>query len=307
MRIPDGYHIETIQRGLAQASERMQRVSYQLTSGKRVQRPAEDPVATGIILRSHADLRRCQDQQDVLQKALDHTQAADNPLGEIATALRQVQTLTLQGLNASATSSAADTLATEIEGLAEHIADAANTSVAGRYLLAGTKDGTAPITRDASGVYTYNGNSGTQEFSVAPGRTAPANIPGSRVLNFADGTGGRTVPDVDTDVFTALQDAARELRAGDIEGLRETATQIDALYTNVVEQRGALGSYATRFEAAQQAAGDQEIALKAILANAEDVDIPQAVLDLSSLQTTFQAALTAAGKVAALPTIFDVM
>lgn len=306
MRIPDRFYTDSMQRGLAQSSQRLDRLSYQLTSGKRLQRPSDEPEAAGAILQAQADLRRCLARQNgALEQALSRVEAADAPLSDATTALSQAHSILLQGLNASSTEEVRQGMSLQIEGIVEFLADIANRQMGGRYLLAGTADTAPPVTQDASGAYLYRGNDDQQLFPVAPGRSAPGNVTGSAVFNFRDSHGQRAVPGVDADAFAVLGQAAQQLADGDEEGMRASLEQVAALRVNVIEQRGVLGTYAVRLQAAQDAGQDEEVRVRTALSGVEDVDIAQAIIEMQSLQVAFQAALATVGKMASQPTIFQ--
>ncbi len=307
MRISNRAYLDALQRGLVKAAEGMQRLSVQLSSSRRLQRPSEDPVAAGVILRAHTDLHHFKQQQETLAAALNRVYAADSPLGQISQQLVEAKNIALQGLSSSLPPDALQPLANQIQGILEYLVDEANKSVIGRYLFAGTEDNAAPVVWDpVTEQYQYAGNDSYQLAPVAPGRTAPTNIPGVYVFNFVDSEGNRVVPEVDADLFTVLQQAEQQIRSGDTDALRETAEQLDALHSNVVTQRGILGGHALRLETAQNAAADGEITISQLLASTEEVDIVEAILKMQRLELTYQAALAAVGKIASLPTIFQV-
>lgn len=59
-------------------------------------------------------------------------------------------------------------------------------------------------------------------------------------------------------------------------------------------------------QGAQNASKDQELELRQLLSEVEDVDIAQAVLEFKSVELAYQAALLAVSQVAQLPTLFEV-
>ncbi|HEY3396379.1 MAG TPA: flagellin [Armatimonadota bacterium] len=307
MRLSDQAFLSALQRNLSGASQSMQRLSVQLSSGKRLQRPSDGPVATTTILSAHADLQRCLDQQETIKTGLALSSAADQPLAEITTGLNSAQQLVLRALNAATSDEARAAMASQVEGLAAQIADQANSQLGGRYLFGGSKDNAPPLVQDVSGVWQYQGNDGQLLFPVAPGRTAPANVSGLRVLNFPDAGGARAVPGVNTDVLSLLQTVAAQLRSSDLTGLAASADQVQALGAQVVQQRAQLGGYSTRLTSAQQAAKRAELNLHQVLSDNEDADIAQALLELKTLEVASQAALVAVNQVASLPSIFSQM
>ncbi len=308
MKIADRIYLDALQRGLMNVSQQIYRRNIQLTSNKQLVRPSDDPPTAALILRFHADVRCFADRLEAVRAGVDHAQSVDRVLGAVAGCLQRARNLALQCRASGMPDAGRQALANEIEGIIEHLADEANSTLAGRYLLGGTRDDRPPIQLDeVSGRYVYVGNDELPKVPVAPQRMAPAGIAGCVVFNFPDGSGGRPVPDVEADVFTVLQQAVAALRQGDDEGLVEAINSLEALHENVVEQRGILGGYVLRLRAAGQAAEDGQQHVKMILGNIEEVDVAQAVVEMKRLEVTYQAALFAIGKITSLTTVFDVM
>jgi flagellar hook-associated protein 3 FlgL len=130
-------------------------------------------------------------------------------------------------------------------------------------------------------------------------------LPGDGLFNFEDAGGMRAVPEVDTDLFALLEDLATEIEEGDDSQIEQGMADLQKLYEHVVEQRGVLGARTVRLEQAQTAAGDAEVHAREILADVEAVDIVQAIMEMQSLEVSYQAALAATSKLAQMPTLFE--
>lgn len=306
MRIASRSYIDSLSHVLARASNNLQRLSVQLTSGKRFTKPSDNPVDAGVIIRSHADLAAVVNQQRTIAAGLRMAQAADGALDDIGEAMRKVKSFVLQANTSTVTEEGRRAIANEIKSIAAKLQDDANRQVNDRYLFAGYSDRTVPFIEGPGGVIQYQGDSGEQRVSVAPGRTAPATMPGDYLLNFVNDEGERAVPSIDKDVFALLEATAEAIEQGNLVELDDLGDQIEMLRDHVVQCRAQLGVYVQRLEGAQNAAKNQELGTRKQLSEIEDVDIAQAILELQSQQLTYQAALLAVGQVAQIPTLFEV-
>lgn len=304
MRISTRSYARHIQKSISRAQQELRRLSEQLTSGKRLTCPSDDPVAIGDIINARSDLATVLNRQKVLQKAERLTGPADTALDNISSALRDVKDLVLGATQPGLTDTARLSQAEIIRGYRERIFDEANISVQGDYLFAGKLSNTQPF-EETAGVITYTGDSEGLELWVAPERPMEVTLPGDGLFNFEDAGGDRAVSEVDTDLFTLLDDIADAIEAGDDNALPDMAEDLDALYQHVVGQRGVLGARVQRIEDAQHSAGDMEVAAREILSDIEDVDIASALVDLQHQQVCYQAALSATAKLAQLPTLFE--
>ena len=77
--------------GVAQAQQDLRRLSRQLSTGKRLTRPSDDPTAVGWIISARSDLANVLNQQKVLARAKVLIGPADAALDNIASALRSAR------------------------------------------------------------------------------------------------------------------------------------------------------------------------------------------------------------------------
>ena len=110
---------------------------------------------------------------------------------------------------------------------------------------------------------------------------------------------------MDTDLFGLLDHIATAIETGDDTAIPALGEKLDALYKQVVEQRGVLGARALRVEDAIDSAGQAELSAREILGDTEDVDIASALVDLQHQQLCYQAALAATAQLAKIPTLFE--
>ncbi|MEA3402909.1 MAG: flagellin [Armatimonadota bacterium] len=304
MRVSTRGYNSDIVRSLARAQQDLRRLSRQLSSGKRLTRPSDDPVAVSAIINARADLAKVVNRQKVLQRAVRLTGPADTALGNMATALRAVRDIALACTQPGLTQAARASQAAIVRSHRNRIFDEANAAAQGEYLFAGKLSRTRPF-EDAAGGVVYNGDSEGMELWVAPGRPMEVTIPGDRLFNFTDAGGARAVPEVDSDLFTLLDGLAEAIEAGDDNAVVGLAEDIDRLHHHVVEQRGVLGARVQRVEDAQRSAAAAEVAAREVLSDTEDVDVAEALMELQHQQVCYQAALAATSKLSQIPTLFE--
>ena len=304
MRVSSRSYYADLQHNLTVAQQDLQRLSRQLSSGKRLTRPSDDPVAVGEIISARSDVAAATNRQKTLRRALLLIGPADNALNAISSALRQALDLVLTAGQPGETDAARSAIAEMVRGIRERILTEANISVKGEYLFAGKLARQAPFEDGAGGV-TYVGDSEGLQLWVAPGRPIEVTIPGDRLLNFEDAADDRAVPEVDRDLFALLDDIATAIEAGDTEQVAALGADLERLYGHIIQQRGVLGARTMRIEDALASAQDAELAAREVLSGAEDVDIAGALMELQARQVSYQAALTATARLAGLPTLFE--
>ncbi|MBW8751953.1 MAG: flagellar hook-associated protein FlgL [Propionibacteriales bacterium] len=270
--------------GAMQASlSRLAKLQEQLSTGRVLNRPSDSPADTTSAMRIRSSLA------DVKQYARN---AADGDawLGQIDSALtaatdqvRRARDLALQGANQGAMGPAArEALATEVDQIREGVITTANTSYLGRPVFGGVTAGS--VAYDASG--TYVGVPGAVNRTVSDGVQVQVSVDGASAFGASAST-----------VFDHLTALATALRAGDqagiTAGIGSLAGDVDRLTTTQAE----VGTRQKRVEAAQQAAGDNELKLTGSLSDIENADLPRTLVDLQMQQVAYQSALGATARV----------
>jgi flagellar hook-associated protein 3 FlgL len=92
--------------------------------------------------------------------------------------------------------------------------------------------------------------------------------------------------------FTALLNLRDSLQTNDLNGIRESITELDEARNKISDTRGVIGARTSRVELTNSLLERFTVNLKESLSNTEDTDFAQAVTDLQSRQNTFQAALS---------------
>jgi flagellar hook-associated protein 3 FlgL len=148
----------------------LSRTQNQVATGKRVNTPADDPIAAVHIL----ELERAQLESDQYAKngelARSRLNLEEQALADVGTSLLRVRELTLQAAN-TATLSDADrrSIATELTMRRQELQDIANRKDgAGEYLFSGFASLTQPFQSSAAGTTTYAGDQGARLLQVGP-------------------------------------------------------------------------------------------------------------------------------------------
>lgn len=162
-----GFHGRSVTEMLARQNA-LARTQLQVASGKRVQTPADDPIAATRIV----DLERAGSQIDqyarnaiTLRNRLGSTELA---LTDVGSVLQRVRDLAVQANSAALDGAARATIAAEVRTRVQELQAIANRRDAtGDYLFAGFAVNTQPFSRNAAGV-AYAGDQGVRALQVGP-------------------------------------------------------------------------------------------------------------------------------------------
>lgn len=154
----------------------------QVASGKRVQKPGDDPIAAARILdleRNQKELEQYQANSDLLTSRLN---LGEQSLADVGNLLQRVRELVLEANNGTMDGTARASIATEIRSRTQELLDIANRrDASGEYLFAGFSTSTVPFTRGGAGV-AYNADQGTRSLQIGPNQKIADGFPGSQVF-----------------------------------------------------------------------------------------------------------------------------
>jgi len=180
----------------------LQRAQLQLSTGRRVLTPADDPVASARALEVS------QSQELNLQFASNRSNArsslsmVDQALANADDLLQDVKRLTINAGNPALSPQDRRALASELEGRLEDLLGQANaTDGTGGYLFSGYKIDTPPFSRTATGA-SYAGDQGNRELQVASSRKLPISTSGSSVFEDVLTGNGTFLTGIDANNFT---------------------------------------------------------------------------------------------------------
>lgn len=282
-------------------------LNVSLSSGKRVSKPSDDPRDAVLILQVNTELSSAKTRSEVLSGGIAMLREADGALSQISEALQgaiQSASTSLQATSQGTSQLAA--CAVEIRSYAQSILTAANLKSGDRYLFGGYQDRQTPFVA-APPATTYEGDSNQLTVPLGNGRTCPIAVPGDQVLNYKSSSGTRAVDSVDADVFTALENLASAVETGDSGAVRQRLDDLQALRSNVVQLRGAVGSWDVRLQASQNALEDAKVRYLEVLAERESIDLAAGVTEYAAQETAYKATLSVLGQILQLPTLFDLM
>lgn len=298
MRISTSFLLNNLSRGIAQQLARMQKLSEDISTGKRVRKPSDDPIAAsrGLAIRA---LRAGVAQHKInIDDAKDWLSATERALMKAQEVFENAADAALRAGNSTLSDDERRALAQDVDGLISELVDLANTQYDGRYIFAGLKTLTRPfvLTKNAgtpSYTVTYEGADGSKQIEVEPGTTMQVNTNGGEA--FMQGiaeAGGMNV----FQILVALRD---HLLAGDASATFQDDIASDIAATQAAQDRimnlvTGIGAKVRRLDRASMKLSQDEVELEALLSNTEDADVFKAITDLQLQETVYRAALGAA-------------
>ena len=171
IRISTNLIFDTSTSSMLKREAEMLRSQQQLSTGKRLLSPADDPVASSQALGLHTDAS-VQEQYKANQGAAkDSLSLGESKLSSVSDLLTTAHSLIVQANDATLTDSDRKSLAGEMQTIYDQLLGLANSRDGqGRYLFSGYQDSTQAFTQTAAGTVVYNGDQGQRALSVSASR-----------------------------------------------------------------------------------------------------------------------------------------
>ena len=282
MRVTEGSAAYNSLLGLQSTASRLSDLQSQLSSGRQITKPSDNPTGTATALGLRAELKRLNQYQSNATDALGWLTTTDTTLSSAVTQLQTVRTLVLQGLNTGASSASSnEALAQQVDQIRSSLIGLSNASYLGRPIFGGTTATTSAF--DTSGKYV--GDAGTVTRTVGPNTSLTINAVGTDVF----GPNGSSVFDVLTGISASLR--------GNPANLNSDLSKLDAATTRISSQQGLAGSIYQRVQNSQSLVSSSTLNLKSQLSDIEDVDVADLAIKVSSADAAYQAALATTAKV----------
>ncbi len=284
MRITNSMIGNGVQRHLAKNAENVYRLQETVSSGKRVNRPSDDPAAIGRIAEYRKALASIDQYSRNIGNAQTELNLAESNLTEVTEQVTRVKELLLSQVTDTATADTRKIAAEEIRQIRDTILQLANTKIGDRYLFGGTQTSLPPY--DASSdAPAFQGNDGEFSTMIAPGVTMTTNANGKMAFNR------------DVDTVKLLTDVMTALQSDDIETVRGSLGSVDQALNQVIDARADIGVKLGRLDTTAGYWDSVQLNVTQSLSNVEDVDMAEAIAQLNSWQTAYEASLAVSAKV----------
>ncbi len=296
MRVTNRMAKELVLADLQRGLEALMRAQEKLATGRRVNRPSDDPAAAHRAVSSRAQLLVLNQFSRNMGEARAWMATTEYALQGVSDSLIEVRTLAIQAANGTLSDSDRENIAQLVDSLNEHIFKLTQERYSGRYVFSGTRTDRPPFERSGDDVV-YLGNSVSMRVNIGEGHPLTFNLTGEEVF-MGLGAGGRSL-------FKILSDLSSAIRAGDLERVGgELLADLDAALERVAEKLGTAGAVTERLEKMEQVVSGLVVKHRELLSLAEDADLAEAAMDFQFKHTAYQAALAACAR-AIMPTIMD--
>jgi len=289
MRISTSWAQQTAVNSILDQQSKLQKTQMQLSTGKKLLTPADDPAAAARSLDLNQGIKQTEQYQSNINAARQRLSLEEGVLQNATEVLHRIRELGVQGLNATNSPSDRVIIATEMEALNDHLLGLANTKNAnGEYLFSGFKSTTQAFSKNTvSGGYAYAGDANQRTLQIGENRQIADGDPGTNVFGTPVNS---TLPaaGANANIFEAIGRFAADLRSNtpNSASLDDVASALDKMLT--VE--ASVGARLNALDSQEGVNTDAILNMKTVLSATEDLDYAEAISKFNLQTVSLQAA-----------------
>jgi len=294
---------------------RMDKKQMQVSTGKRIHVPSDDPVAISRSLKIRADLSELDQYRKNVDDSVSFLETTDLAVKNVGEALQRLRELTVQASNGVLTGEDTKKIAGEVKEIKEQIINLGNTTYSGKYIFSGKKTDeklfifdTDPAVND----YVYNVGLTNNidpnviddkiQFEVGVNEKIEINSLGFEIFDLPPSTSA-TAGDK-PGIIAMINGILTDLDTGNSAGLSAAIANVDS-YINVnLTARSDIGAKMNRMELVQNRIADDKINYSKLRSQLEDADMGEVIMQLMKEENVYRASLSVGARVIQ-PTLLD--
>ncbi len=285
-RVSDLQTFADLRANLGRLQTRLEELNTEVVTGRRLDRPSDDPAGAGMLVRSFSALDGLDRDRRAGGFARGFLAAQDALLDDARGVIDRARELAVQHANDLLSPSQRAAAADEVHGLLEAVVAIGNADLAGRRLFSAGEDvtGQAPFIHPDDAAFDpanpYVGAARGLEVAIDGGGLVRVTTPGDQVLRHA---------------IVALADLEGRLRSGtDSAG---SLPLLDDAATALATERASVGSRMQRIDQRERQIEAADLVLTETIGHTRDADMVDVVTRLAQLQGQLQVASAASQRV----------
>lgn len=280
--------------GIESSLDRLDTTQQELSTGKKINQPSDDPSGTALTLQLNNTLANLTSYGNNVTDGTGWTQAQTGALSDMTNAVQRIQTLVSEAANGSENQSDMANAADEVNQLIDEVKQDANTQYNGQYVFSGSATTTQPYQSGAND--TYGGNTGSVTREIGPNTSLTVSADLSGVLGNGQTVSGQ--PAGDGQLLNTLRNISDDLQSGNSSALGGTdMTDLSNNLNSLLGLSATVGTTTDRLQMASSRISSLQTSATDTLSNTEDADMAQTEINFSTEQAALSAALQAGASV----------
>lgn len=271
---------------LREINSRLQRAQREVSTGKRVATPSDDPDSVSALLQVRADAARIEQLQKNMVRTRAEVDAAEGVLQGAVKLFDRVRTLGMTAASGIHTATTRQGIADELRSIIDRFVGMANSEVDGRYLFSGDSDQAHAFRLDYAtqtppwGLYL--GTASTRMAEHPTGVTFPVAMTAEDIFNNADPA---------RNVLQSAENLRLALEANDEAAIQAAIAPLAGVSTHLNSALTFYGNAQSTVREAYDTGETIRLRLHSSVAELQDADITMSILELQQARFQQEAAL----------------
>lgn len=300
MKISTTQYFQQSVQQLGDLQSGMAKTQTQMTSGKKITKPSDEPDKAAVLARLQTGIARQENYQNGIKQANLRYSAEESALTSASDMVTRIKELATQAANGTMSAQDRKTLGLEISNLRDQLLSLGNSQDAnGNYLFSGSRANQPAFGPDSTGQVRYQGDQNRMMVSIGDNRSIHLNRPGSdvfvRVVR-TDAKGDKQ----GVDFFQVLDDLTKAVNGSDQIAMQRGLNEVDVLQSGISEGLGQVGADQAAADAQSGVLDQIILQFKSYKSDVEDLDYTEAVTRMNRDELALQAAQSSFAKISQL-------
>jgi len=264
---------------------RMEEHNMKLSTGRRINRPSDDPVGISFTMRYRGQISENNQYQRNVDAATSWLDFTDTMLDQANSVISRIRELTVQGGSGTNSKESMKASAAEVRQLYKQLVNIGNTSFRSKYIFNGQHTNLRPY--DETNADLNKTDNTLIHYEVSLGVTVPVNVSGNDVFG---------QPEADDNIYKVVNNVANFLEEGDTIKVGSMLQLIEKAVNRLQDVRSSVGARVNRIELTERRLRDVEINLTSLKSKTEDANMAEIITQMKMDENVYQASLSAGAK-----------
>ncbi len=289
MRVSENQRYNQVEGRVQRAKAANARSMDDISTLKSIRDISDNPVGVTRAIRYHDQISTMDQHIKNMDLSKGFMQRAEDALTSLNDNLMRAKDLSIAMANDTYNASSREATAREVREIIDEVILVGNSQFANRFVFAGYRNGTPPLTPDGN----YVGDDGSIFVQVAPGSYRPINIPARNLFETTD----EERAEGHGNLVASLQGFYESLMENDKTGIKKALGELDFHMNKTTSFLASVGGMWIAVNQTQNRTEKDVDFTKATLSQVEDADAFKATSDFKKTEAALQSTLLASNKV----------
>ena len=274
--------------GLEDAASRLLEFQRQVSTGKRIEKPSDDPSATLGSIGEHTEMAAIDQYARATDTIASRLSVVDTVLSDLIVQIERAQVASASARGSSKTPVQREAAAVDLEGIRDTIFSDMNTAFNGTHVFSGQASTVPPFTRVGTGpISAYAGSTAEMVVDIDQQRAVKMAFNGEALTQGSDAQ----------DIFVEFDNLIAAVRAGDQDGIDAGMQALTRMFDRVSTAQGRVGADLRTIDEHKLRLGELRRASTKRLSALEDTNMAEAITGMAQADAAYRAALGAVNSV----------